>query len=323
MKALTGTPVRLTDAEEYRLMEALQEDTRTTVIQTPRMTVDNGQRAALRVGEEQKFVTGLNVTIKNGSPVITPKTETYRCGIEVSLWPVVSADHRQVRVCLRAALHSIDVPPPAPVSVRFDAREGLASWEPVAFSQEIQEPHPHAMAIARTFLSPQERTMLLYGGTRERDNRTEIGPPALTGIPFLYRMFSREYWQREKEHVFVMVRPHIIVPSEVDPPPSEPVAATPIKAATSEECTAREVSNSRQHEIGVIPGLIEQFLSTHFFAEPDAQLDEKPDSSAVADLMKRYQKACADGRLDEASKLARQALAIDPTCFSRAGKTRP
>jgi hypothetical protein len=37
-------------------------------------------------------------------------------------------------------------------------------------------------------------------------------------------------------------------------------------------------------------------------------------------LLAEYRKACDAGRLDEARDLAAQALAIDPSCFRKAGK---
>jgi hypothetical protein len=41
----------------------------------------------------------------------------------------------------------------------------------------------------------------------------------------------------------------------------------------------------------------------------------------LARLLRRYEEACSEGRLEDARKLARRALVIDPSCFSRkAGK---
>ena len=42
----------------------------------------------------------------------------------------------------------------------------------------------------------------------------------------------------------------------------------------------------------------------------------------VAKLVDKYQQACAEGRLADAQKLAREALAIDPACFSKHAKTK-
>jgi hypothetical protein len=37
----------------------------------------------------------------------------------------------------------------------------------------------------------------------------------------------------------------------------------------------------------------------------------------VAELIRAYEAACAEGQTEEAEKLARAALLLDPTCFSK------
>jgi hypothetical protein len=43
----------------------------------------------------------------------------------------------------------------------------------------------------------------------------------------------------------------------------------------------------------------------------------EPTAKIVADLLHAYDTACAGGRGEEADKLARAALILDPTCFHR------
>ena len=42
-----------------------------------------------------------------------------------------------------------------------------------------------------------------------------------------------------------------------------------------------------------------------------------PDAIRLADLLKKYEQACAAGRWTEATAVAVQALALDPACFSK------
>jgi type II secretory pathway component GspD/PulD (secretin) len=54
---------------------------------------------------------------------------------------------------------------------------------------------------------------------------------------------------------------------------------------------------------------------------PPAQAPSDGDRGAdVADLLRRYEAACAAGRAEEATALAVRALALDPACFSSSAK---
>src|SRR5690242_4103151 len=57
--AKEGDALALTDAQLRGLLDTLQGVARAKVMQTPRMTIDNGQEATARVVERQLFVTGL------------------------------------------------------------------------------------------------------------------------------------------------------------------------------------------------------------------------------------------------------------------------
>jgi hypothetical protein len=58
--------------------------------------------------------------------------------------------------------------------------------------------------------------------------------------------------------------------------------------------------------------------------EPPSNLPHKERASdvekALAKLLEKYDRACAEGRTADAKKLARKALAVDPTCFGKQGR---
>jgi hypothetical protein len=358
-EVVSGTPVALTDKQVHRLLEYLQTDIRTNVLQAPRMTVDNGQLATFRVADEEKFVTGVTLTMKDGSPVFAPKTDTYTCGVELSAWPVASADRRQVRVCLRAALHDLDRLAAVPLSVRLGPREHDPSSSPILFTQKLQQPRPRATVIARTFAVPVGQTMLLDGGTRENERFIEVssvpGPEFLRDIPFLCDLFSWASYRWEKQRVLVMVTPRII-PRREEVRPSRLAAATPelTRAMVAEVMkrfnTSFKAGRYNESEIlaklacevdpgnGVCSAALEtarmmrlrnelpgpaKVMIPCVCEEIVAEPCPRPDTGTLAELMARYRRACAAGRLNEARELASKALAIDPTCFSKAGKKQP
>ena len=50
---------------------------------------------------------------------------------------------------------------------------------------------------------------------------------------------------------------------------------------------------------------------------PPARGVEEQAEAELAKLLERYHRACAEGRVAAARKLAEQCLNLDPTCFSR------
>jgi hypothetical protein len=329
-------------------------------MQAPRMTVDNGRPAVLRIADDQKFVTGLTVTMKDGSPVITPKTETYTSGVQLSLWPIISAEQQQVRVCLRAALRDVDLPAPAPVSVRVGARQGDDfSWKPVAFSQKLDQPRPHATVISKTFAVPAGQTMLLDGGSRDREYCRVRGPEILSDIPFLCDLFSTECTEQETEHLFVMVTPRVVHKQDEErllestttgPELTRAMVAAMMKRFNA-SCKAGKYDEAevlaklacevdphnticsaalqtartmrlRNDRPGVPPAPMKVMIPCGA-VETVAMPCPKLDGATVAEVMARYRQACAAGHLAEARELASKALAIDPTCFTKSEKVHP
>ena len=95
-------------SQTSRLMEAVQGDRRTNVMQTPKITMFNGQSSILDVTEPESFVTGINVsTTSNGNPIFQPIVEEIPLGLHLTCQPVVSADNRSVKVSLHVNMDQL------------------------------------------------------------------------------------------------------------------------------------------------------------------------------------------------------------------------
>jgi polysaccharide export outer membrane protein len=102
-------------------------------------------------------------------------------------------------------------------------------------------------------------------------------------IPYVNRLFKNVGYSRETEHVILMVTPRVIIEAAEEAAPAPKPIATAVKKA-------KPVADTRAADKG---------------------------ETKVASLVKQYQEACAAGEMDKATKLAVQALAIDPACFSK------
>src|SRR5262249_14876591 len=142
-----------------RIMEAVQSDVRSNVMQAPKLSTFSGQKAAINVGDEQFFVTGLEIVSRGDHIEYRPKTETVPLGVRMGLRSVISADRRFVRVTLDGKLSNV----PNPETARFliltpapDGKEGMVT-------HYIQQPRINKLNIKRTLAIPDGHTAVLTG----------------------------------------------------------------------------------------------------------------------------------------------------------------
>jgi len=279
----------LNDAQVRQLLESAQGDRGTNILQAPKITLLNGQAGTVNVTDTQYFLTGLDVVGQGQSVVLQPRNEPFQTGLRMTARPAVSADRRFVEVFLKVDLTSLESSPVPlmPVAIPVEGKEGKT-----VFTQFLQQPKLSRLAIEKTVAIPDGSTVLFGGLKKVSEARTDFGPPVLNRIPYLNRLFKNASHERETEQVFVMVTPRIIVNADT-------AAKSPPAAAI------RPCSEWRQEE-----------------AQEDVQTPQGHGSSprqtrVLGEVLRAYEEACAEGRTDEAEKLARAALAVDPTCFRK------
>jgi general secretion pathway protein D len=289
----------LNDKQVVQFLEAVQGNSRTCVMQAPKVTMFNGQAANVNVTDKQCFVTGAEVVQRDGQPVIIPKTEDVVTGFRMSVLPVVSADRRFVQVGLKIDQTDLasTVVPLFPVTVQLKNDQGKA----VPFTQFIQQPRVNTLGIEKTLTIPDGGTVLLGGLKKVSEGRSEFGPPVLSKVPYVNRLFKNVGYASESQMVYVLVTPRVIVNEEEEQHPAgcgdckhAPVCTRPPQAGATEE-------------------------SAWVPAKTEAPAARRP-TKVMAELLKAYEEACAAGRTDEAAKLAQAALTLDPTCFAKGRK---
>src|SRR5262249_36551901 len=122
-------------------------------------------------------------------------------------------DCKFVRLNLQAELSSLDSanPPLSPVAFSTLAN---SDGKPVTFTQFIQQPKLTKLTADKTLTIPDGGTAVLHCGTRLSEGRHECGPPALSKIPYVNRLFKNVGYGRESECVLLLVTPRIIVHKE-------------------------------------------------------------------------------------------------------------
>ncbi len=222
-----GTPgmAVLDDTQVKLLIEGAQADRRTHVMQAPKITVFNGQQAALDLSEKQTFVVGIDFQDKDGKQMPQPKTKTVMTGLQMSVLPVVSPCNRYV-------------------TLQLGVREGRADADPrVAFgpawskkalhtSEGPNEPRYTTLEVEKTLKLASGSTALLTGWTQHREVRNQVGPPVLSKVPYVNRLFRNVSYGQETMHTLVLVTPRVLTrPEETERLPMPRVEACPATSA--------------------------------------------------------------------------------------------
>src|SRR5262249_52534343 len=217
-------------------------------------------------------------------------------------------------------------------------------------------PMINTIAVDRTLAIPDGGTVLLGGLKRTVETqRNEFGPPVLSKVPYVNRLFKNVGYSRETQNVLLMVTPRIIV-NQTEEQRTATAAPCPAskdaelaKAALDPTALARAIEDQmekfdaaraayrkaeqyrragrtemacRKYEEvrQLCPGTHQAEMAAERLGELLEQrgaMEESEPPLSVAELVKEYHQACAAGRTDEARRLAAAALARDPACFSK------
>lgn len=207
----------LSDIQVYMFMEAAQGDRRIHVMQAPKLTLFNGQTATMSVQDQQFFVTNVGIVGFGGQIVFVPQNNPFPLGVEMTLQAVCSADRRFVRVNTNVRLANLAsaLVPLFPVTTFITpVFEGGAQGQPIPFTQFIQQPALSLISIQTTVSIPDGGTVILGGLKTLSEGRNEFGPPVLSKIPYVNRLFRNQGFGREAQSLLVMVTPRIIINAE-------------------------------------------------------------------------------------------------------------
>jgi type II secretory pathway component GspD/PulD (secretin) len=279
--------ITMNDIQLYEFMESAQEDPHTSVMQAPKMTVMNGQTSDLNISDQHLYVTHVDIIQAGGQTFFVPKNEPVTTGFQMSVQPTISSDRKTVQLAMHAKLSDLEaVVPLFPITTIVGPTGDDAKSQPVPVTQYLQQPQVNTIDIKNTMRIADGQTAVLGGWKNTKMVRKEFGPPTLSKIPYVDRVFKKVGYGRESENVLFLVTPRIIVQEEVErrvAPGIMPTSAT------------------------VQPPVV----------KPPARNVAQEGRDALGRLLYQYRQACSEGRLADASQYAIQALALDPTCFTR------
>ena len=222
----------LSDIQVQMFLEAAQGDRRSNIMQAPRLTMFNGQTASLQISEQAFFLTGVNVFAVNGQIVFQPQNQGIPVGINLTLQPVISSDRRFVRLSINQSIGgfgggagqgqisntTFSAPASVPLipitTIITPTFEGGSQGQPVPFTQYLQQPTFSSIDVQTTVMVPDGGTVVLGGLKALSEGRNEFGPPVLSKVPYLNRLFRNVGYGRTTSNLMMLVTPRIIINRE-------------------------------------------------------------------------------------------------------------
>jgi hypothetical protein len=213
--------VLLDDTQLRVLLDTVQQDKHTNVMQAPKLTMFNGQQATINLMEKQAFVVGVDFEEKDGKRMPTPRTKSVSTGMHISVLPTISPDRKAVSMQVgikiaRADAHALNA-------------AGVWTKRAISTSESDGEPRYSTLEVEKTVKLTSGTTALLTGWTQMREVRNEVCPPVLSKIPYLSRIFRTVSYGKEMEQTFVLVTPRVIARPEAE-------QAVPQQVGSAEAC---------------------------------------------------------------------------------------
>ncbi len=222
----------LSDLELFFFMNAAQGDTRSNVLQAPRVTMFDGQTASINDTVQTPFVTSLIPVVGDFAVAQQPVIVILNEGTVLNVQAVVSPDKRFVRVTLNPTFSRIDRVSTftfegSRTTRNTTSRGGTNVLDPkgnvtsadddelvTTTGTTVQQPSFATTSVSTTVSVPDGGTILLGGIKRMREGRIERGVPVLSKIPYVNRLFKNTAIGRETNTLMMTVTPRIIIQEE-------------------------------------------------------------------------------------------------------------
>jgi len=234
----------LSDIEAFFLIQAAQGNTRSNVMQAPKVTLFNGQNAFVSDTRQRPFVTAVVPVVGDFSAAQQPVITVLNEGTAVNVQAVVSNDRRFVRLTLvpffsqigsveqfqfegSRSTKSKSSDEKAGSELKVPGAEGMldvggftsnqatsGELEVQSNGTTIQLPEFLFTTVTTTVSVPDGGTVLLGGIKRLREGRNEFGVPVLSKIPYINRLFKNVGLGRTTDSLMLMVTPRIIIQEE-------------------------------------------------------------------------------------------------------------
>jgi len=218
----------LSDIEAFFLIQAAQGDSRSNILQAPKVTLFNGQSAFISDTSQRPFVTSIIPVVGDFAAAQQPVIVVLSEGTSLTVQAVVSNDRRFVRLTVVPFFSQIgDVEEftftgsktsttkdTSASSGKDDSKAASKDTTTVTEGTTVQLPTFAFTTVTTTVSVPDGGTVLLGGIKRMSEGRNERGIPILSKLPYINRLFKNVGIGRTTNSLMMMVTPRIIIQEE-------------------------------------------------------------------------------------------------------------
>ncbi|MGC9259429.1 MAG: hypothetical protein ACP5I8_05020 [Phycisphaerae bacterium] len=202
------------------LLTATQIDKRNTLLEAPRVTLFNGQRATMVVEDVQNYVESFTQTAGTsgitggaGGVATNLSVEPLTTGLSLQVQATVSSDDRYVIMTIIPSLSQL-------LSLQtFNIAGANISGQTSSNSilpGFVQLPDTQITEVQTTVSVPDGGTLLLGGERVTGETTIEAGVPILSDIPIVNRLFTNRSTTSDNVVLLILVRPRIIIQKEFE-----------------------------------------------------------------------------------------------------------
>lgn len=183
------------------VLEAVRKTQKSTITNSPKITVFNGQRSHVLNIQQRAFIQDVEVNQTGVIPVLNPVIGIINSGAILEVRPTVSHDRRYVTLEVKPTL-ATELPAriPAPVTLAG----GFTSIP-------IELPVITVQKLRATVTLPDGGTVLLGGLKNFDDFEGVSGVPFLLHVPILNNLFRRQAFHELRASLVVLLKANITV----------------------------------------------------------------------------------------------------------------
>jgi type II secretory pathway component GspD/PulD (secretin) len=215
---LTHSPFNFIGTDQVSMiLSAVETESDAQIVQHPSLTCFNGQRANASFMEQFAYISDYEVVSSNLDPTISVLT----FGNIIDIRPVVSSDRKYITLEVRpssVALQGVftEIIQAPRIYTAGNGNGNNSSVVTPAVNYPIELTNVTVQTLRSTVMLPDKASLLIGGFQKSLRERTQVGIPFLSHIPFLGRLFSRNGTYDENRQLFYLLHAEIVDLNEKD-----------------------------------------------------------------------------------------------------------
>ena len=188
------------------LIRATQANSRSAIVQAPRLVMENGGTSFVQVGRTRDYVASIQPVVAEGAALPRPETNQAEAGVVLGVTGVISNDRRYVTVRINADQFE------DPSFDKFEVQRASGNSPGVFVMLRDQR----FITVRTQVAVPDGGTVLLGGMKQVGEVEAEAGVPILSKVPILKRFFTNRATIKDTRTLLVLTKVKIIIQSEAE-----------------------------------------------------------------------------------------------------------